>query len=65
MSKRYLIGFVVLSFFIGFFWLTSFSQNPGFGVLTGTITDSQGNALKDVKVTVRNMAINKVFYSHG
>jgi len=61
MLKRFFIGGVVFIVFIGFFWLMGFSQSPGFGVLTGTITDIQGQALKDVKVTVKDMALNTVF----
>ena len=61
MLKRFFIGCVVFGFFIGFFWLMGYSQSPGFGILTGTITDNQGQALKDVKVTVRDMALSTVF----
>lgn len=61
MLKRFFIGFVVLTIFIGFFWLMGFSQIPGFGVLTGRIIDNQGQALKDVNVTVKDMALNTVF----
>ncbi len=61
MSKRFFIGFTVFSFFIGFIWLTGFSQNPGSGVLTGRVVDNQGQLLKDVNVTVRDMARNQIF----
>jgi len=61
MLKRFFIGFVVLTIFIGFFWLMGFSQTPGFGVLTGRVTDNQGQALKDVKVTVRDIVLSTVF----